>query len=195
MPITQSASGKADGPRRLIWTGVAAAMTFCACLAFIMFANRDNPSAVPTLRFEELATAAANIASPTAPASAQVVELTLNPRIQGNLLLIEGQTNLPNRALLLYEATQVSSNPIVVTGLMPVLDGRYLRQVDLNGWHAGTIAVWVGFQTVLDGTDKQPEEIIERFGQMGEFLYGENVTETDGFKRVEIMETLEFSPP
>ena len=78
---------------------------------------------------------------------------------------------------------------------MPVLDGRYLRQVDLNGWHAGTIAVWVGFQTVLDGTDKQPEEIIERFGQMGEFLYGENVTETDGFKRVEIMETLEFSPP
>lgn len=195
MPITQTASGKADGPRRLIWMGVAAGMTFCACLAFIMFANRDNPSAVPTLRVEELATAAATIASPTAPASAQVVELTLNPRIQGTLLLIEGQTNLPNRALLLYEATQVSSNPIVVTGTMPVLDGRYLRQVDLSGWHAGTIAVWVGFQTVLDGNDKQPEEIIERFGQMGEFLYGENVTETDGFKRVEIMETLEFSPP
>jgi hypothetical protein len=36
--------------------------------------------------------------------------------------------------------------------------------------------------------------VIERFGEMGEFLYGENVTETGGLKRVEIMKTVEFSP-
>ena len=73
-----------------MWIGVAAVLTLCACLAFIMFANRDNPSAVPTIHVEELVTAAASIAPPTAPAAAQFVELSLNSRVQGNLLLTEG---------------------------------------------------------------------------------------------------------
>lgn len=181
--------------RRLAWTGITAALVVCACLAFIMFANRDNPSAVPTLIVEDLKTAVANatVAAAT-PESAQTVELSLNPRILGNLLLIEGQTDLPNRTLLLYEATAVSSAPKVETGTLDVLDGRYLRQVDIQGWQAGTIAVWVGFQTLLPNNQKQPEAVIEKFGEMGEFLYGENVTEHGGFKSVEVTATVEFTP-
>lgn len=181
--------------RQLAWTGITAALILCACLAFIMFANRDNPSAVPTLIVEDLKTAVANATVGAAtPESAQTVELSLSPRILGNLLLIEGQTDLPNRTLLLYEATAVSSAPKVETGTLDVLDGRYLRQVDLQGWQAGTIAVWVGFQTLLPNNQKQPETVIEKFGEMGEFLYGENVTEHGGFKSVEVTETVEFAP-
>ena len=181
--------------RRLAWIGLTAALTLCACLAFIMFANRDNPSAVPTLVVEDLETAVANatIAAAT-PESSQTVELSLNPRILGHFLIIEGQTDLPNRTLLMYEAAEVSSDPKIETGTLDVLDGRYLRQVDIQGWHAGTIAVWVGFQTLLPNGQKQSETVIEKFGEMGEFLYGDNVTEVNGLKRAEVTQTLEFVP-
>jgi hypothetical protein len=181
--------------RRLAWIGITAALTLCTCLAFIMFANRDNPSAVPTLVVEDLETAVANatIAAAT-PESSQTVELSLNPHILGHFLIIEGQTDLPNRTLLMYEASEVSSEPKSETGTLDVLDGRYLRQVDIQGWHAGTIAVWVGFQTLLPNGQKQSETVIEKFGEMGEFLYGDNVTEINGLKRAEVTQTLEFVP-
>jgi hypothetical protein len=180
--------------RRLAWIGITAALTLCACLAFIMFANRDNPSAVPTLVVEDLETAVANATAAATLESAQTVELSLNPHILGNFLIIEGQTDLPNQTLLMYEASEVSSNPKVETGTLDILDGRYLRQVDIRGWHAGTIGVWVGFQTLLPNGQKQSEAVIEKFGEMGEFLYGDNVTEINGLKRVEVTQTLEFVP-
>jgi hypothetical protein len=194
MPAKPDVPKKPYNLSRLKWIAIAAVTTFCACLGFIAFANRDNPSAVPTLRVEDLETSAASLSSPTPPANMQTVQIRLNPYLQGSLLVIEGSTDLPNRTLLLYEAKEGSTNPKVVNGTFPVLDGRFSRQVDLTGWHAGTIAVWVGFQTLLDGSEKQPEEIIERFGEMGEFLYGDNVTETDGLKRVEVIQTVEFRP-
>ena len=180
-----------DSLRRLTWIGIAAVLTICACLGLIMFANRDNPSAIPTLRVEEIATAATGLAGPPMPASVQPVQLTLNPSMQGSLLIVEGRTDLPNRALLLYEVTEISAAPRTESGTMPVLDGRYARQVDITGWTADTILVWVGFQTVLDGNEQQPEEVIARFGEMGEFLSGDNVTETDGLKRVEVSQVVE----
>jgi hypothetical protein len=170
----------------LTWIGIAAVLSLCACLGLIMFANRDNPSAIPTLRVEEIATAATGLAGPPMPASVQPVHLTLNPSMQGSLLIVEGKTDLPNRTLLLYEVTEISAAPRTESGTMPVLDGRYARQVDITGWTADTILVWVGFQTLLQGDERQPEEVIARFGEMGEFLSGDNVTEIDGLKRVEV---------
>ena len=169
-------------------------LTLCACLGLIMFANRDNPSRVPTLWVEELATAATSIVGPPTPESGQFVHLTLNPYVQNNLLIIEGMTDLPDRTILLYEVREVSAAPKVASGAMPVLEGRYARQVDLSGWNADTIVVWVGFQTLLDGNEKQPDEVIERFGEMGEFLYGDNVTEANGLKRVEVSQTVQRLP-
>jgi hypothetical protein len=174
----------------LTWLGAAAVLSLCACLGLIMFANRDNPARVPTLRVEEIATAATNLAGPPTPASAQPVYLTLSPSMQGSLLMVEGMTDLPNRTLLLYEVTEVSAAPRTESGTMPVLDGRYARQVDIAGWTADTIVVWVGFQTVLDGNEQQPAEVLARFGEMGEFLYGDNVTESNGLKRVEVSQTV-----
>ena len=194
MPPSKDVPKKPYSLRRLTWIGAAAVLTFCACLGFIMFAERDNPSAVPTLRVEGLATAATSIAGPPTPESAQFVQLTLNPYVQNNLLMVEGTTDLPSRTLLMYEVSEVSAAPMVLNGTMPVLEGRYARQVDLTGWHADTIVVWVGFQTLLGGNEQQPEEVIERFGEMGEFLYGDNVTETNGLKRVEVSQTVQRLP-
>ena len=188
------AQKKPYSPRRLLWIGVAAVAIFCACPAFMRFANRDNPSAVPTFVLEELQTLAANYIPTAAPPSARFVELSLNPYLHGNLLTIEGRTNLPDRAILMYEVRDGAPAPRVISGIMAVQLGRYVAQTNLSGWQAGTIEVWVGFQTLLGSDEKQPEEVIERYGEMGEFLYGDNVTETDGFKRVEVTQTLEFSP-
>ena len=179
--------------RRFLWMGLAIVLTFSSCLGLRMLINRGNLSA-STIQAEELATAAARIASPTPPAWAQFVQLSLFPHLEGNMLVVEGVTDLPNRTLLMYEVTQVSPESQVVNGTMPVLDGRYARKINLTGWHAGTIAVWVGFQTRVDNSEEQPEEIIERFGEMGEFLYGENVTEAGGLKRVQVMKRVEYSP-
>ena len=191
MTPAKDASKQPDSLRRLTWIGAAAVLSLCACLGLILFANRDNPARVPTLRVEEIATAATGLAGPPMPASAQPVHLTLNPYMQGSLLMVEGMTDLPGRTLLLYEVTEVSAAPRTERGSMPVLDGRYARQVDITGWTADTIMVWVGFQTVLNGNQQQPEDVIARFGEMGEFLYGENVTEANGLKRVEVSQTVE----
>lgn len=180
--------------QRLKWIAVAAVLTLCACLGLIMFANRDNPSRVPTLRVEDIATAATGIAGTPTPESAQFVQLSLNSHVQNSLLIVEGMTNLPDRTLLLYEVREGSAAPKIVNGTMPVLEGRFARQVDLTGWNADTILIWVGFQTLLDGNEQQPDEVIERFGEMGEFLYGDNVTEVNGRKRVEVRQTLQRLP-
>lgn len=108
--------------------------------------------------------------------------------------MVEGRTDLPDRALLLYEVSTVSAQPVIARGTIPVLEGRYARQVDLTGWRAGTIAIWVGFQMLFGNGEGQPDDVIARFGELGEFLYGENVNESDGVKRVEIRTTVEFLP-
>ena len=190
MPPAKDLPKESYSLRRLSWIGAGAVTTLCACLGLIMFANRDNPSAVPTLRVEELATAATSLVGPPTPASAQTVQLTLNPYLQNNLLFIEGLTDLPDRTLLMYEVSEVSAEPRLETGTMPVLDGRYGRQVDITGWTADTIVVWVAFQTLLNGNEQQPEEVMARFGEMGEFLYGDNVTEANGLKRVALSQTM-----
>jgi hypothetical protein len=114
--------------------------------------------------------------------------------VQNNLLIIEGMTDLPARTLLLYEVSEVSATPKVASGTMPVLERRYSRQVDITGWNADTLVVWVGFQTLLNGNEQQPDAVIEQFGERGEFLYGDNVTELNGLKRVEVSQTVQRLP-
>jgi hypothetical protein len=158
------------------------------------FANRDNPSNAPTLEVQGLATAATGLAPSSTPFRGESVALTLSAGLNGVVLNIQGTTNLPNRAVLLYKVSQVAPDPMTTDGTLAVLDGRYGTQVDLSGWPSGTIEVWVGFQPVFGNSEKQPEEILERYGERGEYLYGENVIETDGSKRVEVRQSLEILP-
>jgi hypothetical protein len=194
MPPTQDVPKKPYSLRRLIRIALAAVVTFCALLAFTVFANRDNPSAAPTLGVRELGTAAGGLSPSATPFEGESIVLTLSTEIQGDVLNISGRTNLPNRAILLYKVGQVSAAPMSIDGTLAVLDGGYATQVDISGLPPGTIEVWVGFQTLLIGNERQPEEVIERYGEAGENLHGENVIEVDGSKRVEVRQTVEILP-
>ena len=194
MSETKDLPRKSYNPRSLARIAVAAVLTFCACLAFLVFANRDNPSNVPTLQVEDLATAATGIAPSATPFQGQAVTLTLTLSRDRNVLNIQGTTNLPNRSVLLYQVSHVAPDPISTDGNLSVLDGRYATQVDISGWPSGAVEVWVGFQTLFGNSERQPEEIMQRYGERGEFLYGENVTEASGLKRVEVRQTIEIMP-
>lgn len=194
MSSTNDRSKKPYSLHRLGRIAVAAVLTLCACLALIAFANRDNPSNAPTLKVQDLATAATSLAPSPTPHGGESVALSLNTGIIGTLLNIQGTTNLPNRAVLLYRVSQVAPDPIAIDGTVAVLDGRYAAQVDISGLPPGAIEVWIAFQPVFGNNEKQPPEILERYGEMGEYLYGENVMESSGMKRVEVRQTLEIFP-
>jgi hypothetical protein len=180
--------------KRLSQIAMAAVVTFCACLAFWAFANRDNPSNVPTLEVQGLATAATGIAPSSTPLQGRSVNLTLSVGLVGDLLTIQGTTDLPNRTILMYKVTHVAPDPISTDGTIAVLDGQYTAQVDVSDWPSGTAEVWVGFQTLLGNGEMQPQEVIERYGERGEYLHGENVAENSGLKRVEVRQTIEVLP-
>ena len=185
---------KPDNLRRLIRIALAAVLTFCACLAFLAFANRDNPSNAPTLEVQGLATAATSLAPSATPHGTLSVHLTLSLGLQGRMLNIQGLTDLPDRAVLLYRVSHVAPDSRSTDGTLAVLDGGYATQVDLSDWPSGTVEVWVGFQPVFGNSEQQPEEVIELYGERGEFLHGENVIDDGGFKHVEVRQTIELLP-
>jgi hypothetical protein len=45
--------------------------------------------------------------------------------------------------------------------------------------------VWLGFQTIT-GPEKQPKEVIDLYGELGEKLKGSQVTTAGNLKRVEL---------
>jgi hypothetical protein len=194
MPPVEDASKPYYNLRRLTRIALAAVVTFCACLGFMVFANRDNPRNAPTLEVQGLATAATGIAPSGTPFQGQSVTLTLSLGVNGTVLNIHGMTNLPDRTILLYKVSRVAPDPISTEGTLAVLNGEYATQVDLSGWTSGPVEVWVGFQTRPGGNLEQPQEVIERYGETGENLHGENVIETDGVKRIEVRQNIELAP-
>lgn len=194
MPPTKDIPQKSYSFRRLSRIALAAVVTFCACLAFWAFANRDNPSNVPRLDVQGLATAATSLAPSSTPFQGQSVNLTLSAGLVGDLLTLRGMTNLPDRTILLYKVSHVAPNSVSIDGTIAVLDGQYTAQVDVSDWPSGATEVWVGFQTLLGSGEMQPQDVIERYGERGEYLHGENVTENSGLKRVEVRQTIEILP-
>ena len=194
MSRTKDVPQKTYSLQRLARIALAAVVTFCACLAFMTFANRDNPSNTPTLEVEGLATAATSLAPLATPHGTLSVNLTLSLGLQGSVLNIQGRTDLPNRAVLLYKVSHVAPDSRSTDGTLAVLNGEYATQVDLSGWPSGTVEVWVGFQPVFGNSEQQPQEVIELYGERGEYLHGENVIDDGGFKRVEVRQTIEILP-
>lgn len=133
---------------------------------------------------------------------APTVVLTLAPHIDGNILIVEGTTDLPNGTFISYEVRheqlltnfEIPYDNLFVDGNIEASKGIYSRQVNLSGWLAGNLEIWVAFQTILSGDVKQPPEIIARFGELGELLQGDNVNSSTSLKRVELIKTLSFNP-
>lgn len=121
---------------------------------------------------------------PTAP-----VSLTLDPVMTNRRLTITGTTNLPDGAILMYEARhenwRLAGEPVWLrAGQTAVKDGTYADRLNVSRWPEGTIEVWVAFQAVLlEGT--QPPDVTARYGPMGEGLTGDDVTRDGPMRRIE----------
>ena len=132
------------------------------------------------------------------PHSGSTVALSLNTDLRQRSLVLSGETDLPTGTLIAYEVQHegfisqpVTEKPqLFEDGELPVVDGRYKGSVSLAGWRPGRVTVWVAFQTILGTSVKQPDEVIAKFGKMGENLTGANVTTAGGsaasIKRVQV---------
>ncbi len=128
------------------------------------------------------------------------VSLEMSARLEGNALHIDGTTDLPDGALLAYEARherydhdpETPEDMIFTDGTLEVAAGAFQRTVDLSFFDPGEVHVWVSFQMNLRGDTEQPGAIRSRFGDRGEHLTGPNVTDgEDGGRRVAVVQTVE----
>jgi len=119
-----------------------------------------------------------------------VVELTLDAEINEDMVVFYGETNLPDGAIITYEVFHEEDVNQFEAGNVKVEKGRYDEEVLVTDWTEGEITVWVSFQTVLDTSTSQPDEVIEIFGEMGENIDGDHVIEIETMKLVELEHSL-----
>ena len=134
-------------------------------------------------------------AGPSAP-PAEPVELTVGHRSEWRVLWLEGETNLPDGAHLNYRVTHEAANTIPVaewpaTNLMEagrsaVTGGTYWARINTFNWPRGSVRVVVQFPL-----PPQPPEVVERYGENGERLAGEHVTDIGGTRAIEVEHVFE----
>lgn len=130
----------------------------------------------------------------TTETEATTVALTLEAERAGGAVVLTGTTDLPDGALLAYEVSRdygdeaLPADPWWQEGTLAVEGGAY--RAEIADAPRGTIEAWVAFQTIL-GEGTQPADVLETFGEAGERLSGENVSEAGGLKRVELTATVE----
>lgn len=124
------------------------------------------------------------------------VDITLNPNIENETLFIEGETNLPDDTLIVYEITHQDNIDYFYSSVTDntnavVENGKYETKYDISDWPSGKIRVYASFTTVLGTDEKQPQKIIDTFGEMGEKMEGENVSEQEERKVIELDKMVE----
>jgi hypothetical protein len=127
---------------------------------------------------------------------ARHVTLTSSSRIVGRTLFIEGNTDLPDSAVIEWELRHESFNirrdiplsRLASEGHTIVRDRHYTVAVDLSAWPAGQVEVWVAFQPLSYGT-RQPACVNQLYGRNGERIEGENVSiHPAHMRRVELID-------
>ena len=119
------------------------------------------------------------------------VLLTVEPRSEWRVMWIEGDTDLPDGALVNYRATHelARSAPaedwpatnLIDSGRATVQGGHYWARVNTLNWPAGEVEVLVQFPL-----PPQPPEVDAKYGEFGERLTGDNVTDLGGMKAIEV---------
>ncbi|HOK35077.1 MAG TPA: hypothetical protein PLL80_00875 [Candidatus Pacearchaeota archaeon] len=113
------------------------------------------------------------------------IDLTLDAKIDNDILEVFGTANLPNKALISYEIShELSPANFFKEGTAEVQNGKYEFSIDVKEWPSGNIKIWTAFQTMLD-VDKQPQEIIDLYGEKGEKIPDPSAVELESLKRVE----------
>ena len=130
------------------------------------------------------------------PSGTETVTLTVDHRSEWRVLWIEGKTDLPNGAEVSYRVTHnvARSAPaeewpaknLIESGRSSVQDGQYWSRINTLHWPAGKVEIVVQFPL-----PPQPSEVSSRYGEFGEHLTGDNVSDVGGIKTVEVVHVFE----
>lgn len=135
-----------------------------------------------------------------AASTVENIGLTLNTNISNNILRVSGNANLPDGALISYEVSHESWGTRIFSpaemdvrfadGTTEVRNGKYEFSVNVAQWPSGNIETWVAFQTILGTTVKQPQEVIDLYGELGEKIPDASAVQSGSLKRVEQTSTV-----
>jgi len=114
-------------------------------------------------------------------------------------LWIEGETDLPDGAVVTYHVTHALARAastedwparnLIEAGRATVQGGRYQARVNTLNWPPGEVEAMVQFPL-----PPQPPDVSARYGEFGEQLTGDNVSRMAGVKAVEVTHTFEHQP-
>ena len=127
------------------------------------------------------------------------VALEVGHRSEWRVLWLEGETDLPDGAIVNYRVTHslARTTPaedwpatnLIESGRATVQGGQYWTRINTFHWPAGEVRVLVQFPL-----PPQPPAVTTRYGELGVHLTGDNVTNIDGMKAVEVEYVFEHRP-
>ena len=105
--------------------------------------------------------------------------------IEGETLVIEGETSLDDGSLISYEITNYEVSEILDDGTMEVVDGKFSTEIDASEYPAGEFEVYTAFLPYM-----QPENIKEIYGEDGSNLsLGGSVNYLEGNTDIKVIES------
>jgi hypothetical protein len=109
-----------------------------------------------------------------------VVALYARGSIEGDVLKVSGTATVPDGALVVFEVGDptletAGGKPAFAVGEAAVNDESFAFELPIEGWPGEGVIVWVAFQTLLGTDAEQPAEVIELYGEMGEYIKGDVV--------------------
>ena len=97
------------------------------------------------------------------------IELTLDGERKGADIVFYGTTNLPDGVLLAYEVslpeTLLEEEYFWEEGNLTIKDGKYLGKVSNIPEGKGKAEIWIAFTTILGTEVKQPQGVIDKYGE------------------------------
>ena len=128
----------------------------------------------------------------------EAVTLAVDHRSRWRELRIEGETDLPDGAVVSYRVTHARAEELppsewpaknlIADGTAVVQEQQYWARLNTTYWPAGDVRVQVRFPVA-----PQPTTVSGRYGAFGEHLTGDNVTSLGASKVVTAEHTLEWT--
>lgn len=119
----------------------------------------------------------------------ETVRLAVDHQTSWRELLIEGETDLPDGAVVNLQITHAAANELprrewpaqnlIADGSAVVQDGAYWTRLNTTYWPPGRVDVVVQFPVA-----PQPDTVRLRYGEFGENLTGDNVSDLGGSRVV-----------
>lgn len=127
------------------------------------------------------------------------VTLSLEVATEGTVLTVSGETNLPERTLLIYEVAPKSAaarerEGLYATGVVVVNRGVYRVELDTSLFETYDVIVTVRFQVSPDGPP-QSAAVVKRFGRNGERINGKNLVRIDQRNHIQVSEFILLEEP